>query len=120
MDFLIKYLIDERNEEISIPKDINDKKLLFRSLMNVRPPLDVSDEFLHIQDEFLTNETLNKNLTSAEDISVIKGKLFLYSPSQKCPPSLTIIFCASNLSAKSTSFCMKSRVTSVSLFNRKK
>ncbi|WP_296848515.1 protein-ADP-ribose hydrolase [uncultured Methanobrevibacter sp.] len=78
MDFLIKYLINERNEEISIPKDINDKKLLFRSLVNVRPPLDVSDEFLHIQDEFLTNETLNKNLTSAEDISVIKGKLALW------------------------------------------
>lgn len=78
MDFLIKYLIDERNEEISIPKDINDKKLLFRSLMNVRPPLDVSDEFLHIQDEFLTNETLNKNLTSAEDITEIKGKMALW------------------------------------------
>lgn len=78
MDFLIKYLINERDEEISIPKDINDKKLLFRSLVNVRPPLEVSDEFLHIQDEFLTNETLNKNLTSAEDISEIKGKLALW------------------------------------------
>ena len=46
--------------------------------MNVRPPLDVSDEFLHIQDEFLTNETLNKNLTSAEDITEIKGKMALW------------------------------------------
>ena len=46
--------------------------------MNVRPPLEVSDEFLHIQDEFLTNETLNKNLTSAEDITEIKGKVALW------------------------------------------
>lgn len=78
MDFLIKYLINERDEEISIPKDINDKKLLFRSLVNLRPPLEASDEFLHVQDEFLTDETLNKNLTSAEEISEIKGKLALW------------------------------------------
>ena len=78
MDFLIKYLINERDEEISIPKDINDKKLLFRSLVNLRPPLEASDEFLHVQDEFLTDETLNKTLTSAEEISEIKGKLALW------------------------------------------
>lgn len=78
LDFLIKHLIDERDEEISIPNDIDDKKLLFRSLVNVRPPLEVSDEFLHVQDEFLTNETLNKNLTSAKDITEVKGKLALW------------------------------------------
>ena len=77
-NFLIKHLIDERDEEIIIPNDIDDKKLLFRSHVNVRPPLEVSDEFLQVQDEFLTNETLNKNLTSAEDISEVKGKLALW------------------------------------------
>ena len=78
LDFLIKYLINERDEEISIPDDIDDKKSLFRSLINVRPPLEVTDEFLQIQDEFLTNETLNKDLTSVEDITEVKGKLALW------------------------------------------
>lgn len=78
LDFLIKYLSNEHNEEINIPDDIDGKKSLLRSLMNIRPPLDVSDEFLQVQDEFLTNETLNKDLTSVEDITEVKGKLVLW------------------------------------------
>lgn len=78
MDFLIKYLIDERNEKINIPNDYKSKRGLLRSLMNIRPPIEISDEFLKIQDEFLTNETLNKNLTSVSDIFEVKGKLMLW------------------------------------------
>lgn len=78
MDFLIEYLIDEHNEVIDIPDNLNDKKTLFRSLMNVRPPRKVSDEFLQVQDEFLTNETLNKKLTSVDEIKEVKGQLALW------------------------------------------
>ena len=63
---------------MNIPKGIDDKKSLLRSLMNVRPPSRVSDEFLEIQDEFLTTETLNKDLTSVEEITEVKGKLALW------------------------------------------
>ena len=77
MDFLIRYLINERDEEINFPDDVEGKKSLLRSLMNVRPPLSASSEFLQVQDEFLTNETLSKNRTSAEDITEVKGKLAL-------------------------------------------
>ena len=78
MDFLIKYLIEERNETIEIPLDYQDKRNLLRALMNIRPPQKVSDEFLKVQDDFLTNETLNKDLTSIEDIEEIKGKIALW------------------------------------------
>ena len=78
LDFLISYLINERDEEINIPTDVGDKKSLLRSLMNVRLPLDASDEFLRVQDEYLINETLKKDLTSAEDINEVKGKLALW------------------------------------------
>ena len=78
MDFLIEYLINERDEEINIPDDVDDKKSLLRALMNVRPPLDVTPEFLQVQDEYLRNETLKKDLTSAEDIGEVKGKLALW------------------------------------------
>ena len=41
LDFLINYLIDERNEPIEIPHDYNAKRDLLRSLMNVRMPLKI-------------------------------------------------------------------------------
>ncbi len=78
LDFLINYLIDERNEVIEIPKNYQDKRNLLRALMNVRMPSKVSDEFLKIQDDFLTDETLNKDLTSIEDITEVNGKIMLW------------------------------------------
>ena len=71
-------MIDERNEAIEIPQGYQDKRNLLRALMNIRPPQKVSDEFLKIQDDFLTNETLNKDLTSIEDIKEVKGKIALW------------------------------------------
>lgn len=78
MDYLIKYLVDERAEAIDIPSDIQDKKNLLRSLMNIRLPSNLSEEFIKIQDEYLTNETLNKTLTSLDDIAETKGKIALW------------------------------------------
>ncbi len=78
LDFLINYLIDERNEVIDIPNDIQSKKNLLRSLMNIRMPSEVSEEFLNIQDDYLTNETLNKTLTSLNDIEEVKGNVALW------------------------------------------
>ena len=78
MDFLVNYLIDERGESIEIPNDFQSKRALLRSLMNVRPPLEVSDEFLKVQDEFLTAETMSKDLTSPSEITEVKGNLMLW------------------------------------------
>lgn len=78
LDFLIDYLIEERGEEIDVPQDYHSKRGLLRSLMNVRPPLKISDEFLRVQDEFLTAETSNKTLTSPQDIKEVNGKIKLW------------------------------------------
>ena len=78
LDYLVKYLIDERGEKINIPEDYHSKRALLRSLMNVRPPMKISDEYLKIQDEFLTAETLSKDLTGVDDIIEAKGKLMLW------------------------------------------
>ena len=78
LDFLINYLVDERNEAIEIPEDYQEKRNLLRALMNIRMPSKVSDEFLKVQDEFLTAETLNRNLTSVEDIRDVDGKIMLW------------------------------------------
>ena len=74
LEYLLNYLIDERQENIEIPEDIIQKKNLLRSLMNVRPPIPISEEFLDVQDEYLTNEILSKDLVGVEDIGEFKGK----------------------------------------------
>ena len=78
LDYLINYLIDERDELIDIPENYQDKRNLLRALMNIRMPCEVSDEFLKIQDDFLTAETLSKDLTSADDIEDVNGKIMLW------------------------------------------
>ncbi|MBQ9025881.1 MAG: protein-ADP-ribose hydrolase [Methanobrevibacter sp.] len=78
LDFLLNYLINERQDVIEIPDDNFQKRNLLRSLMNVRPPNPIDDEFLKIQDEFLTNETLSKELVGVEDIRESDGKLMLW------------------------------------------
>ncbi|MBR3140478.1 MAG: protein-ADP-ribose hydrolase [Methanobrevibacter sp.] len=71
-------MIDERNEDIAVPHNYDSKRALLRSLMNIRPPLKISDEFLKVQDEFLTAETLNKHLTGIEDIEDVEGRIMLW------------------------------------------
>lgn len=78
LDFLIDYLLDERNDFTDIPHDLQSKKDLFRALMNIRMPGEVSEEFIKIQDDYLTAETLNKTLTSPNDIEEVKGRIALW------------------------------------------
>ena len=78
LNYLLNYLIDERNEEIEIPQDYIEKRNLLRALMNVRMPNPIDDEFLKVQDEFLTDETLSKELVGVDDINEFKGKLMLW------------------------------------------
>ncbi|MBR0271496.1 MAG: protein-ADP-ribose hydrolase [Methanobrevibacter sp.] len=78
LDYLLNYLINERHDNIELPNDNFQKRNLLRSLMNVRPPNPISEEFLEVQDEFLTNETLSKDLVGVEDITEFDGKLMLW------------------------------------------
>ena len=52
--------------------------------MNTRPPLEISDEFIRIQDEFLSMETSQKNLISPSDITETKGKIMLWQGDITC------------------------------------
>ena len=78
---LIKYLLEERNETISIPSDEGSQKRLLRALLNVRPPMPVSAEFLSLQDEYLTERKYErgiadvKNLVYSDGISLFKGDI---------------------------------------------
>ncbi len=78
---LIKYLLEERKETISIPGDECSQKRLLRALLNVRPPMPVSAEFLSLQDEYLTERKNErgivdvKNLVYTDGVALFKGDI---------------------------------------------
>lgn len=56
--FLIEELLKEEADyrDVQIPADVVEQKKLLRSLMNVRPPRAISEQFLKIQDAYLKEE----------------------------------------------------------------
>ena len=74
----LNYLIEKFKEEsleyknLEMPADVEDKKVLLRSLMNVRPPKETSDEILKVQDEYLTERNKEKGIVYLKDIKTIK------------------------------------------------
>lgn len=55
LDYLIDVLIkeDEQYATLEIPQGYMGKERLLRSLMNVRSPRPISEQFLKVQDEYL-------------------------------------------------------------------
>ena len=80
--FLIRVLLAEIPEYsyMDIPEDENEQKRLLRSLMNLRAPYPVSDEFLRIQDEYLGEEVEEKGVTDSASLPVspIDSRLVLW------------------------------------------
>lgn len=69
LDYLIEYLLKESGKENFEYSNIN-KKALYRALVNVREPNDISEDFLKIEDEYLQEEL--KNVIDSNDIKTIK------------------------------------------------
>lgn len=70
LDTLIEILLAEqhRYKEIAIPDSIDEKRALYRALVNVRSPRPIAENFLKIQDEFLQEEARQKGIVKLEDI----------------------------------------------------
>lgn len=80
--YLIKYLLDEdkRVKRQIIPEDESGQRELLRSLMNIRMPLPISEDFLNIQDEYFTERKLERGITNADELSPTTGdsRLFIW------------------------------------------
>ncbi len=79
-EFLIKYLIDENrtHSELSVPEDEKEQATLLRALMNVRSPMEIGDDFLKVQDEYLKERAKEKGIISLENLSEIKDNIYLW------------------------------------------
>ena len=73
--WLIEYLLGEsdRYKNVQIPRDSKEQFNLYRSLVNVRMPAPISDEYLQIEDEFLKEETAQKGVTPITAINFNKS-----------------------------------------------
>lgn len=78
LHFLIDYLIKEGYSDIKIPSDTSERKMLLRSLMNVRSPKAISEEFIRIQNEYLQHEITEKGITDASALPFIQDKICLW------------------------------------------
>ena len=72
LDFLINHLISEDNRysNIVIPKDSEEKFNFFRSLVNVREPKQISNEFIKLQDDYLQERLTEINIVAAIAIAI--------------------------------------------------
>ena len=72
LDRLIEILCAERGE--SVPALKEDKKAdYFRALINVRPPMPVSEEFLRLQDKYLSERTREKGVADVNKFDYTGG-----------------------------------------------
>ncbi len=80
LDFLIRYLLDENEvyERISLPTKLREKQSLLRSLMNVRPPAPVSQEFMSVQDEYLKEHLAERGITKIEELIPVQPGIYLW------------------------------------------
>ena len=58
---------------IVIPEEGAEQKRLLRSLMNVRPPMPASSDFLAVQDMYLSEENAARGILDGADLAPVKG-----------------------------------------------
>ncbi len=61
LDYLLSYLAAESGPDLAVDNfsDSEEKRLAYRALVNVRPPVPASPEFIAIQDAYLQHESKN-------------------------------------------------------------
>lgn len=81
-EYLIKELLSElpQYRDMELPDDEEKQKRLLRSLMNIRPPRPIGEEFLDIQDEYLREEVAAKGVTDSATLpaSSMDSRLVLW------------------------------------------
>ncbi len=80
LDTLIYKLLAEQPQysDVSIPADTDSKRRLFRSLVNVRPPLPVDAKFLQLQDSYLQRELADKGIVDIADLEEVQPRIYLW------------------------------------------
>ncbi len=78
--FLVQKLLCEHSQyrDLHIPSGEAEQKKLLRSLMNVRPPRHIGEDFLTVQDAYLQEETARKGVTDISDLTPAAQGIYLW------------------------------------------
>lgn len=78
--YLIRSLLDEQSQyrDMEIPQNEQEQKQLLRALFNIRMPGEVSEDFLHIQDEYLQAELREKGIMDYKTLTPIEEGIYLW------------------------------------------
>lgn len=78
--YLIKSLLKERPQYTGIPIPVNEQeqKNLLRSLLNLRMPDPISEDFLTIQDAYLQEELAQKGITELAALRPVQNQIYLW------------------------------------------
>ena len=74
LEFLISFL----SPQTEIPPTIDDKWRLFRSLVNVREPAPIADDFLNVQNNLLQSMIEEKGITDVNNLEPMRNNLYLW------------------------------------------
>lgn len=66
LDSIITSLMNDEGQQLAIPHDLKSKQQLMRALMNVRPPLPATEEFLRRQDRELQWQLADKGVVEPQ------------------------------------------------------
>lgn len=79
-EYLIHYLLKEKQGLLPqhVPKAEEKQRELLRSLMNVRMPEPISEEFRKIQDDYLTERNKERGVTLADSLHPVPSDSRLY------------------------------------------
>ena len=77
---MIRFLLNENPQyrDLHIPSGEAEQKKLLRSLMNVRPPYPIGEDFLTVQDEYLQEETARKGVTDIANLTPVEPGIYLW------------------------------------------
>lgn len=80
IDFMIRYLLDERKEyqDMTLPSSFAEKQWLLRSLINVRLPVPISEDFLNVQDAYLGVRLAERGVVRLKDLTPVQPGLYLW------------------------------------------
>lgn len=79
-NYLIRELLneDDRYRDIEVPSGAVEQKQLLRGLMNIRAPRQIGEEFLRIQDAYLTEETAAKGIVDVDELTPVRNGIYLW------------------------------------------
>lgn len=78
--YLINKLLEEQPQyrDVPVPKSETEQKRLLRTLLNIRRPNPIGDDFLKEQDEYLEAEIMEKGITDLSDLTPISDDIYLW------------------------------------------